>query len=260
MPKYFTHESVHLLASLRKNNNREWYALNKNRLEDFIFAPARQLVVDVGKILRSQAEGLVADPRVDRSIYRLHRDTRFSNDKKPYKEHLGLIWWQDFPEGKLASPCFYFQLMPDGFMWSVGCYRFTPATLLAFRRTILDPEYGRTFKLIASGARRRDLQFNPPDLKRLPAGFTGPDWALEWLKRKSVYTWSGVYPNADNTILGPQAARYLAKMFLDGMPVYLWLVKLFDTARALEPGNQETRFNRAAGPRAKKIALHEDDF
>ncbi|MDR3134770.1 MAG: DUF2461 domain-containing protein, partial [Deltaproteobacteria bacterium] len=229
--RYFTQETIEMLSSLRKNNNREWYHQNKSKLDDYLIAPAKRLVVEVGEILGHQAEGLVADPRVDRSIYRLYRDTRFGKDKKPYKEHLGLIWWQDLPEGKLSSPCFYFQVSPEGWLWSAGCYRFTPAMLLAFRRAIIDPDFGPPFKHIAKGLRGRGLDFNPPDLKRLPRGFQGPEWASEFLRRKGLYTWSEFYPSADFNILGPKAAQHLAKQFMIALPIHLWLKNLFEKAR-----------------------------
>ncbi|MDR1677607.1 MAG: DUF2461 domain-containing protein [Deltaproteobacteria bacterium] len=234
--RYFTIETVHLLASLKKNNNREWYHQNKSRLEDFVLAPARELVVNVGHILGKQIDGLVADPRVDHSIYRLHRDTRFSKDKTPFKEHLGIIWWQDLPEGKLSSPCFYFHFTSEGWQWSAGCYRFTPALLTAFRQSILDPEHGTAFKFIAAGLRHRGLEFNPPDLKRDPTGYSGPEWTSEWLRRKGLYTWSQCFPVTDADILGPKAAQFLAKKFNDALPIHIWLTNLFERGRVEEGG------------------------
>jgi uncharacterized protein (TIGR02453 family) len=257
--KYFTAESVHLLSSLQKNNNGQWYQQNKKRLDEYLIAPARHMVGQVGDILSKYAEGLVIDPRVDRCVYRLRRDTRFSQDKKPLKEHLGLIWWRDYPEGKMGSPCFYFQLMPEGFLWSVGCYAFTPETLEAFRLSLLDSEHGRTFRLIVSGARRRELVFNPPALKRLPHGFSGPDWAEEWLKRKGLYTWSQLLPNADNTILGPQGGQYLAKRFLEALPIYLWLVKLFERVKGRGAEKSEAHIVSQLAP-AATVKLYDDEF
>jgi uncharacterized protein (TIGR02453 family) len=221
------------------------------------------MVTAVGKILGDQVEGLAADPRIDRSIYRLYRDTRFSKDKSPLKEHLGLIWWQDLPEGKLSSPCFYFHLTPDGWLWSAGCYRFTPTFLIAFRQAILDPEFGPAFKFIAAGIRRRGLEFNPPDLKRTPAGFSGPEWTTEWLRRKGLYTWSENLPINDTTILGPNAAQYLAKKFLDALPLHLWLIKFFERGRSLEKENLKIKADQPLSSKNKitrTVILPEDDF
>ncbi|MDR2387651.1 MAG: DUF2461 domain-containing protein [Deltaproteobacteria bacterium] len=258
---YFSVKTIKALTSLQRNNNRLWYQENKGLLDEFLFSPAKRMVIDVGQILSRHAEKLVADPKVDRSIYRLYRDTRFSKDKNPYKEHLGLIWWHDLPEGKLSSPCFYFHLSPEGFNWSVGCYTFTPWTLLAFRQTILEPESAKAFKTLAAQINKMDLDFNPPDLKRLPSGFSGPPWTSEWLRRKSIYTWSKTLPNSERTILGPNGATYLAKLFLESLPLYSFLVKLMETGRDLERDNPELMVPRApmAHP-VKKVQLQEDDF
>jgi uncharacterized protein (TIGR02453 family) len=258
--KYFSLETTHLLASLRKNNNREWYQKNKSRLEDFLLAPARELVVEVGRNLARMTDGLVADPRIDRSIYRLHRDVRFSGDKRPFKEHLGLIWWHDLPEGKLSSPCFYFHLTPEGWLWSAGCYRFTPKILTAYRKSFGDPEAGPAFKVIVAGLRRRGLEFNPPDLKRIPSGFSGPPWASEFLKRKGLYTWSEMAPSTDADILGPKAAQFLAKRFYDAMPIHLWLINLFERARQAGDDAGEPRPGPAAAGPSGQVKLPADDF
>ncbi|MDR0354623.1 MAG: DUF2461 domain-containing protein [Deltaproteobacteria bacterium] len=233
---YFTVESIHVLNSLRKNNNREWYRQHKHRVEEFLIAPAREMVVAVGKLLDKMAAGIVADPRIDQSIYRIYRDTRFSMDKTPYKEHLALIWWQNLPEGKLSSPCFYLHITPDNWLWSAGCYRFTPAVLTAYREALLNPEIGPPFKFIAARLRRKGLEFNSPDMKRLPKGYQGPPWTDEWLKRKGLYTWSDSLPINDLNILGPKAAKFLAKQFAEALPFYIWLRNLFNVQpdRALE--------------------------
>ncbi|MDR2301628.1 MAG: DUF2461 domain-containing protein [Deltaproteobacteria bacterium] len=261
MPDFFSDKTLKVLSDLQKNNNREWYHENKNRLEEFLFAPARQMVVDIGQILNAHTEKLVAEPKIDRSIYRLYRDTRFSKDKNPYKDHLGLIWWHDLPEGKLSSPCFYFHLMPEGFIWSVGIYALTPPTLLAFRRDILDPQYGPNFKTLAAQIRKMGVDFNPPELKLMPSGLTGPTWTHEWLKRKSLYTWSGTYPNDKSTILGPNGARFLGKFFSDAKPLYWYLVKLINKAREIERETPPPKFRRPplSNP-DDKVRLQEDDF
>ncbi|MDL2226884.1 DUF2461 domain-containing protein, partial [Deltaproteobacteria bacterium OttesenSCG-928-M10] len=118
----FSEETITFLADLRANNNRTWFMENRDRAEKFLLSPARDLVAAVGDLLRRQRPDIVADPRTDRSLYRLNRDTRFSRDKTPYKAHLG-VWWWEGAGGRMECPGFYFHLTPDGFGWSVGCYR-----------------------------------------------------------------------------------------------------------------------------------------
>ncbi|MDR1296471.1 MAG: DUF2461 domain-containing protein [Deltaproteobacteria bacterium] len=241
---FLTVESLQILRSITKNNNREWYQKNKSRVDEFLIDPARGFVVEVGKLLDKAVGGLVADPRVDGSIYRLYRDVRFSSDKRPLKEHLGLIWWMDAPEGKLSSPCFYLHVTPDGWLWSVGCYRFTPPMLDAYRRAVLDPAVGPPLKFIARGLENRGLVFNPPELKRVPRGFEGPEWTGEWVRRKGAYTFSESQPLTDQNLLGPKAAKFIAGKFREGTPFYIWLRNIFDK---LHPPDEDGRAGRDGG-------------
>ncbi|MDR3205444.1 MAG: TIGR02453 family protein [Deltaproteobacteria bacterium] len=223
---YFTQKSLKILSLLGQQNDRLWYREHKNEIEDLLLAPAKNLVVSVGAILRQSCPDLVIMPKVDGSIYRLYRDTRFCKDKNPYKDHLGLIWWQNFPEGKMESPCFYFHLTPNGWIWSVGLYRFPPAVLEAFRQTLLAPKEAKVFLDIVDKLKKLDLCFNPPELKRPPSGLKPLEAVNEWLRRKGLYTWSQEL-SLEKELFGPEAALYLTKRFNLALPLFQWLVKLF---------------------------------
>ena len=90
----FTPAAVKFLAALRRHNDRAWFASQKDRCEAVRLGPARDLVNALGHRLQKKRPSLIADPRIDRSIYRLNRDTRFSPDKTPYKTHLALWLWE----------------------------------------------------------------------------------------------------------------------------------------------------------------------
>ncbi|MCX5862175.1 MAG: DUF2461 family protein [Deltaproteobacteria bacterium] len=49
---------------------------------------------EMGRALKKMSPLVVADPRVNKSIFRAFRDTRFSKDKTPYKTHLGIFFWE----------------------------------------------------------------------------------------------------------------------------------------------------------------------
>jgi uncharacterized protein (TIGR02453 family) len=222
-------ESIRLIDGLQANNKREWYQANKEQIEAALIEPAKELVLGVGRRLNAKVAGVVADPRIDRSIYRLHRDTRFSNDKRPYKDHLGLIWWQDYPEGKLESPCFYFHLTHTHWLWSVGCYRFSPPMLASFRQALLDEKKCNAFLKMTKKLSELGLVFNPPELKRTPLGFPDDHKAAEWFKYKGLYTWSEMLPiTKKSELFTDKASDFLAARFLLALPLYRWLIDLHD--------------------------------
>ena len=109
---------LHFLSELEQNNNREWfnakkadYQLLKKDFEQF----TGKLILAIGQfdpgILGVTASG---------SIFRIHRDTRFSNDKTPYKNNFGAHLSTG---GKNSgNPGYYFHVQPGESFISAGIY------------------------------------------------------------------------------------------------------------------------------------------
>lgn len=220
---HITEDAVKFLAELRENNNRTWFTENRDRAEELLLSPARELVVEVGELLRKKRPDIIADPRTDRSIYRLNRDTRFSRDKTPYKTHLALWWWEG-REGRLECPGFYYHLTPDGWGWSIGCYRFSEAGLNGWRESLLDPKKAQVFRRLVKDFEKNGGIFSEPELKRAPAGFAPDHPMIEWLRHKGFYTWNEETPHP-NELFGPEAAEFIYERFTAGLKLHDWLVK-----------------------------------
>ena len=75
------------LKELAANNNREWFNTNRERYEK-----ARQMFEEMVQQIILRIAGFdetVIHLQVKDCTYRFYRDTRFSEDKSPYKRHLG---------------------------------------------------------------------------------------------------------------------------------------------------------------------------
>src|SRR5213083_1396570 len=96
----FDPAALDFLRGLGEHNDRAWFEAHRADYEGLLLAPARELVIALGERLTAIAPGLRADPRVNGSILRINRDTRFSNDKRPYKTHLDLWLWEG--DGRLS--------------------------------------------------------------------------------------------------------------------------------------------------------------
>jgi uncharacterized protein (TIGR02453 family) len=204
----FSRASVSLLRELGARTDRgPWYHERREDIERLLLAPARRLVVDVGERLRLRIPDLVVDPRIDRGVYRLYRDTRFSGDKRPYKGHIGVLWWRDFPEGKMESPSFYFHLAPGGWLWASGVYRFPARIKAAWRGFLADPLKAERFLAVASELEGLGLGFGEPELKRVPKELEGT-LAADWGRREGLCAW-GEEP-VGPLVLGPNLADELA--------------------------------------------------
>jgi uncharacterized protein (DUF2461 family) len=56
--------------------------------------PSQEFVMAMGDKLKAIAPKIHAIPKVNQSLFRLNRDTRFSKDKSPYKTNLGIWFWE----------------------------------------------------------------------------------------------------------------------------------------------------------------------
>src|ERR1044072_1345885 len=110
----FTRDAFKFLRELRENNDRAWFAANKERYEKYVRQPALKFVSGFSPRLAKISPHLVADPRpVGGSLFRIHRDTRFSRDKSPYKTHLGVHFFHDTGKKAPSVPGFYLHIAPD---------------------------------------------------------------------------------------------------------------------------------------------------
>ena len=87
----FPKELFAFLEELARNNHREWFQANKRRYDADVVEPVLRFIEAVGlEVLPRVSQSFVADPRKNGgSMFRISRDTRFSHDKRPYKENVG---------------------------------------------------------------------------------------------------------------------------------------------------------------------------
>ena len=86
----FTSKTVSFLRSLKRNNNREWFRARKDQYQIHVGTPMVQVVERLAEDLPAFAPELIASPK--KSLFRIYRDTRFSNDKKPLKTHAAAVF------------------------------------------------------------------------------------------------------------------------------------------------------------------------
>ena len=178
----FPKESLQFLRNLQRNNNREWFLDHKTIYEQHVKQPIAQLIEALSVDFQRFAPEMVASVKV--SAYRIHRDTRFSKDKSPYKTHIAAV----FPHsgmGKHEGAGFYLHLAPNELFIGGGLYMPLPEDLHAVRQRIAD--HPETFLKVIQDARFKKL-FGPitgDKLARVPRGFSADHPAADYLKHKN---------------------------------------------------------------------------
>ena len=115
----FSEDALCFLSEIRLNNNQPFYEANRQRYEEQVKAPLRALCEEMTPVVQLIDPGL--DTRPGRTMSRIRRDTRFSKDKSPFRDHVWLGW--RYP-GERRSEGFgmYWGFGPDWLSWGCGCY------------------------------------------------------------------------------------------------------------------------------------------
>jgi len=125
---------------------------------------------------------VASDKKVGGSLMRVHRDTRFSPDKTPYKTNIGIQFRHR--DGKdVHAPGLYVHIAPDGCFLGAGCWRPDPVALARIRKRIVDKP--REWAAARDEPRfRRIFDLAGESLKRVPRGYSEDDPHPDDLRRK----------------------------------------------------------------------------
>src|SRR5688500_3248445 len=103
----FPKQAISFFRQLARNNRREWFQPRKDLYEQYVRGPMLELCGLVADDLRGFAADHAGDPK--KAIYRIHRDTRFSRDKTPYKPYIAAMFGRA-GMGKNTCAGFYFSV------------------------------------------------------------------------------------------------------------------------------------------------------
>ena len=176
---HFTADTLKFLRALTRHNDRPWFNDHKGDYETHVKAPMLAIIERLAVDLPRIAPDLVVSPR---SLYRIHRDTRFSADKTPYKTHVAASFaHRTLPKHESAG--LYFHLSPTELWIGGGIYMPQTPQLHLIRQHIVANL--RTFKSLAeSPAIRRMGGVQGARLQRVPRGFAPDHEAADYLRLK----------------------------------------------------------------------------
>ena len=212
------------LTELSANNNREWFAANK---EWYQRCYARYVEFSAEYIHRLSAlDPSLAGLAPKDCIWRIYRDVRFSHDKRPYKEWFGVFPATGVPGkprtwGKHSQRGgYYVHLQPGQCMFAAGIWDPGKELLTALRKEI-EANYEEVESIMATPEWQRyfgqDFDSEWGVLKKAPAGFDPEFKHIDWLKHK---TFTVSTPLTDDQVCAPD--------FID---------RIIDIAAAAKPMN-----------------------
>ena len=220
----FHPETVKFLKALKRHNTKPWFDAHKADYEIHVLDPARRFIQAMGDRLQTVFPGIHAEPRINRSLFRIYRDVRFSPDKSPYKTHLGIIFWEG--EGpRMECPGFYFHLEPPRLMLGGGVFRFSPEKLRRFRRAAVEPVLGRSLAAAVDAVRGRgEYTLGGRYFKRIPVGCKPGSPNADLLLHNGLY--AGYETTIPEALTSARLVDTCWKWFAPLKSLHVWLTAL----------------------------------
>jgi uncharacterized protein (TIGR02453 family) len=221
----FGGEALRFLRRLRRNNQREWFERHRAVYETEVRDPMRALVEEMDVRLARFAPELTGDPR--HSVFRIHRDVRFSADKSPYKTNAACQFYHhDAGRGagqdaQGAGAGLYFQIADGECFVAGGMWMPARPALDRIREAVADsPEVLDRIVQAPAFRRRFPALDREAMLTRLPRGYAEGHAAERWLRYKSF---TATRMLTEREVLSPRLPAMLERDFAALLPLVRWL-------------------------------------
>lgn len=185
MATYFTAHTFRFLRALARHNERAWFNDHRRDYEEHVRAPFLRLVGDLQPALAGVSPHYRADPApAGGSLFRIHRDTRFSGNKAPYKTWQGARLFHA-RRREVPAPSFYVHVEPAGCFVGAGLWHPGTPVQRRVRQFIHDNPSGWAAATRAPAFRRRFALDDRELLVRVPPGFPADSPLATDLRRRN---------------------------------------------------------------------------
>ena len=225
----FTPRAFTFLRGLTRNNAKPWFEDHRIAYENEIKAPLLSLIEEMDARLAEIAPEMIGDRR--RSMFRIHRDVRFSNDKRPYKTNAACWFFhRDALRARAAETAgstahggagFYFQLAPRDCWIGGGMWMPPRAALNKIREALVD-DVDTFVEIVDAPAFKRRFGELSTDAKltRIPRGYDAGGAADELLKLQSFTAGRQI---DDAEALGSALVDRLVEDYRALVPLVRWI-------------------------------------
>jgi uncharacterized protein (TIGR02453 family) len=220
-PSPFSAATFKFLKQLRDHNSRDWFEANKDAYEGDVREPALAFIRQMEKPLgRISPRFTAVDKKVGGSLMRVHRDVRFSKDKRPYKTNVG-IQFRHIAGKDVHAPGWYVHLEPGQCFLGAGIWHPDAEALRAIRASI--DSGPKNWKRVSTGKIFREMWGPAGDsLKRPPRGYEDNHPAIDDLRRKDHIV---VVKLTQAEVVGSGLAETVTQRFRLAAPYVGWLTK-----------------------------------
>jgi uncharacterized protein (TIGR02453 family) len=167
----FSKNTLPFLESIRQHNDKEWFESHRTEYEEYILNPSRLFVEEFGEHLMALEPTINFSPKINKSLFRIYRDTRrMGAIKVPLKHRIGIIFWQG-SGSRMQTSSFYLHFSPDELFVAVGVRWFEKPMLDAYREFISDDKRRAKLASVLEVLNAKGYKTIEKGYKRYPRGF-----------------------------------------------------------------------------------------
>ncbi len=211
----FQEETVSFFLDLKFHNNPDFFHREHERYITDVQRPFYALIDELAPTMLKIDPGMEVRPH--KCLSRIHRDTRFSKDKSPYRDHLWFLFRRT-AEPRDKSLFFFFEFGPDRLDWGMGIWGENRELMDQFRRKLTANPAGLTALIDDMELDKHALFLGGSSFKRLPIPSELPPRMKSWYTAKDFYI--GKRINDSGIAFTDRLARTVKKDFLVLSPIY----------------------------------------
>jgi uncharacterized protein (TIGR02453 family) len=212
----FGPKALPFLKALGFHQTKDWFEANRGTYESELKTPLGDLVEELSASFAKSKIPIRGDRKS--SVFRIHRDVRFSKDKSPYKTNAGAVLTRGGAKDDIGL--FYIHLAIDGCFSAAGFYNPEPGPLMRMREAMVRAP--KAWKQVVAKLEKTGLAPSPDyAMKRAPRGFEDiedSDIAAA-LRLKSIIC---LRPIPEARLGKPELLGDLKTFAKDAMPLLEW--------------------------------------
>lgn len=223
----FTEDTIRFFLDIRFHNDVSFYRAHEDEYRKYVKEPFYRFIDSMAETMLSIAPDM--ETRPSKCLARLRRDTRFTKDKSPFRDHLWLLFRRG-GESREGSVMYWFELGPDRLVWGLGFWGQNRPAMDALRKRMEEKPQEVRKVLRQCGIPDDTLHIFGDAYQRMkpPAGMP--------LELAMLYPLKEIYVQRVNipfeSCYHSSLSETVAKDFLRLKPLYLLLRSAADEGRA----------------------------
>lgn len=214
----FSEKVLPFLEAIRKNNNKEWFEAHKSEYEEYILNPSRAFVAEMGEHLMALEPTINFEPKINKSLFRIYRDTRrMGANKEPIKSKIGIIFTQGNSGSRLQNSSFYLHFSTDELFVSAGVRWFEKPLLDAYRDYIKEASRRDELFSVLESLNAKGYKTIEKGYKKYPRGFSSEMSNVDLSLYKGMATYKILEPKLIED--GDKLVDTLYKIYEDMLPL-----------------------------------------